>query len=141
MRNVILTDTGFWLGLLDPGDQFHEHSLAIMELISAGKIMMPWPCVYETISTRLVRRKKQLILLKELMRINEVLVVDDSGYREGALKEVFSDQFNNTKSLSLADIVIRKMMEDASLRINFLATFNQPDFEDVCRKRMVEILC
>ena len=74
------------------------------------------------------------------MRINEVLVVDDSGYREGALKEVFSDQFKNTKSLSLADIVIRKMMEDASLRINFLATFNQPDFEDVCRKRIVEIL-
>lgn len=81
------------------------------------------------------------IRLKELMRINGVLVVDDSGYREGALKEVFSDQFSKTKSLSLAGIVIRKMMEDVSLRINFLATFNQPDFEDVCRKRMVEILC
>lgn len=81
------------------------------------------------------------IRLKELMRINGVLVVDDSGYREGALKEVFSDQFSKTKSLSPAGIVIRKMMEDVSLRINFLATFNQPDFEDVCRKRMVEILC
>lgn len=141
MRNVILTDTGFWLGLLDSGDQFHQHSLAIMELISSGKIMMPWPCMYETISTRLVRRNKQLILLKELMRINEVIMVDDTLYREGALKEVFSDRLNKTKCLSLADIVIRKMMEDVSLRINFLATFNQPDFEDVCRKRMVEILC
>ena len=102
---------------------------------------MPWPCVYETISTRLVRRNKQLILLKELMRINEVMVVDDSVYREDALKEVFPDRLNKTKCLSLADIVIRKMMEDVTLRINFLATFNQPDFEDVCRKRMVEILC
>jgi hypothetical protein len=42
--------------------------------------------------------------------------------------------------LSLVDRVIREMLEDRSLGLDVMVTFNQRDFADVCERRRIEIL-
>lgn len=140
MNKVILTDTCFWLGLVDPSDQFHSTSNAIAALLEGNQIIFPWPCLYETISTHLARRRERLLLLEEIISKPNITLLDDSEYKAEALKQVF--QFNRTSgyTYSLTDGVIREILKDISLRVNYLVTFNEPDFKDICDLRLIEII-
>ncbi|CAH2405647.1 hypothetical protein MES4922_40360 [Mesorhizobium ventifaucium] len=40
----------------------------------------------------------------------------------------------------MVDCLIRLMLDDRNLKINYLATWNEGDFDDVCRKRRIEII-
>ena len=84
MNKIILTDTCFWLGLVDPKDQFHSTSLAIAELLEGNKILFPWPCLYETISTHLTRRREQRLQLEEISSKSNIILVRDDDYKEEA---------------------------------------------------------
>jgi hypothetical protein len=44
------------------------------------------------------------------------------------------------RPLSLVDTVIREMLSDESLKIDYLITFNIKDFIDVCSRRNITIL-
>lgn len=78
MNKIILTDTCFWLGLVDPTDQFHPSSLAIAELIENNNIIFPWPCLYETISTHLTRRRERLLYLEEIISKPNIILLEDN---------------------------------------------------------------
>lgn len=140
MTKVVLTDTCFWLGLVDPRDQYHDASDTIAKLIETYQILFPWPCLYETISTHLTRRRERLLFLEEFIKRPEVILFDDTSYRAAAIENVFLLNRVGYSSYSLADSVIRAMLKDHNVRINYLATYNNKDFEDVCQQRQIEIV-
>jgi hypothetical protein len=56
------------------------------------------------------------------------------------MKEVFEFNRIRGKSFSLADSVIREMLRDINVKVQYLATYNTPDFADLCAFREIEIL-
>jgi predicted nucleic acid-binding protein len=141
MAKYILTDTGYWIGLLDSRDEFHEKSIIISELLEGNNIVIPWPCLYETINTRLTRRKTELAQFENILKDPRIIYIDDNSYKSLAIEKVFERNNNYSEGAhSLVDSVIREMLLDVNLKIDYLATFNERDFQDICIKRNIEIL-
>ncbi len=140
MAKIVLTDSCFWLGLVDSTDQHHDASNAIAELINKFDIIFPWPCLYETISTHLARRRNRLLYLEEIINKPNVILFDDSTYKTDALNEVLQLNRISGFTYSLTDGVIREILKDISVKVNYLATFNNIDFEDICQIRKIEIV-
>lgn len=140
MAKIVITDSCFWLGLLDPSDQHHKLSNAVAELIDGHQIIFPWPCLYETISTHLTRRRDRLLYLEEFIKKPEVILFDDSNYKSDALQAVFQSNRLSGFTYSLTDGVIREILKDIDVKINYLVTFNDKDFQDICQQRQIEIL-
>lgn len=136
---TVLADTCFWIGLVDTTDQYHKAANEIADLIDNNKIILPWPCLYETMSTHLARRKERLLYFERLISKSSVELLDDSNYKFNALKETFIlNQLGFTYSLT--DSVIREILKDINIRIRYLVTFNATDFEDICQRRKITIL-
>ncbi len=140
MAKIILTDAGFWLGLVDPKDQFHESSNTIAEMIEGYNILFPWPCLYETISTYLVRRRERLLYLEKFIKRPNIFLFDDKDYKLTALEEVFQLNRISGFTYSLTDSVIREILKDINVKVNYLVTFNDEDFKDLCSMRKIEII-
>jgi predicted nucleic acid-binding protein len=140
MAKIVLTDACFWLGLIDPKDQFHDIANKVAELIEGCQIIFPWPCLYETISTHLSRRHDRLLYLEEFIKRPDIVLLDDEIYKVSAFEEVF--RLNRTAGFtySLVDSVIREVLKDVNVRINYLVTFNERDFIDICQMRRIEII-
>ncbi len=135
MNKVLLIDSGFWCGLYDPKDQHHEQANAVADDIGANRILIPWPTMYEFMNTRFVRQKNGILAFQVLLNNPRLTLVDDGPYREKALASFFQ-----SKRYSLTDAIIRGMLLDSDLPIDYLVTFNRADFEDVCYLKRVEIV-
>jgi len=140
MNKVIITDTCFWIGLVDNKDQFHKTSLAIADLLQDNQILFPWPCLYETISTHLTRRRERLLYFEEIISKSNIILFNENDYKVEALKQVFQLNRISGFTFSLTDSVIREILKDVSVRINYLVTYNLPDFQDICDQRGIEII-
>ncbi len=140
MAKIVLTDSGFWLGLVDPTDQYHQQSNVIAKLIEGYTVIFPWPCLYETISTHLTRRRQRLLYFEEFLNAPNIILLDDSAYKANALSEVFQLNRVSGFTYSLTDSVIRALLTDAHIPLPYLATFNNSDFEDLCQQRRIEIV-
>ena len=140
VNKTILTDSGFWLGLVDTSDQFHTQSTVIADLIENYNIIIPWPCLYETLSTYLARRRSQLVLLEELISRPNISLFDDKDYKDEALRQVLKLNRQAGYTYSLTDGVIREILKDIDVRLHYLVTFNQKDFIDICVQRQIEII-
>lgn len=140
MRKVVLADTCFWIGLIDPSDQFHNNSKTIAEFIEDCTILFPWPCLYETISTHLIRMRNRLLFLEEIITKPNIILLEDDNYKDEALKQVFQTNKFYGFSYSLTDSVIREILNDQNIKINYLVTFNEKDFKDICDHRAIEII-
>jgi len=111
-----------------------------MPRIQGAMILLPWPILYETLRTNFLKRPKNVSLFcDQLPRLNHVKVPDDA-YREKALIECLDWATRNGRQLSLADVVLRYIMQDTAWRVGYLATFNGKDFSDVCAKKRIEII-
>ena len=140
MAKIILADTGFWLGLIDTNDQYHEDAQTIAGLIEQGEylVVMPWPCLYETISTTLTRRRQQLILLEQYLSRPTISLFEDNEYKNSALQQVFN--YNRRGfTYSLTDQVMREILKDVNVKVDFFITFNKKDFQDICDQRRIDI--
>jgi hypothetical protein len=60
--------------------------------------------------------------------------------REDALRHCLESSREHKRPLSLVDCLIRVMLEDTNIRINYLATYNNSDFYDVCATRNIELI-
>lgn len=136
----VITDTCFWLGLVDSRDQHHVKSVLINELIKDNYIVFPFPCFYEIIRTKFVRNKIKLLAFESLLKNCRISYVDDSKYKDAALSKVYELNKKSFISHSLTDAVIREMLSDIDLRLDYLVTFNSKDFIDICIKREITIL-
>jgi predicted nucleic acid-binding protein len=140
MAKIVLTDTCFWLGLIDPTDQYHDVANDVAELIEGYQIIFPWPCLYETISTHLSKRRERLLVLEKFIKKPDIVLFEDSNYKANALEEVFRLNSFFGYTYSLTDSIIREMLKDVDIKVNYLATFNDKDFIDICQLRQIDII-
>lgn len=140
MQKYVVTDTGYWLGLIDETDEHHDKSIVINSLIKDYKIIFPFPCLYEILRTKFVRSKSKLSILERLMNESTVDFIDDTNYKNLALVKVYEQNKFHFNSHSLVDTIIREMIGDINLRMDYLVTFNSKDFADICAIRGIEII-
>ncbi len=148
--NDICVDTGFLLGLYVESDQYHDQAQrCFSEYFAYGlnRLVIPWPILYETVSTTLVRNRPAMNLMerdwKRLLRQGRLEMLSDIPFREGAIDECFDElrrPRGQARDLSLVDRVIRRALSDVNVRIDALITFNPADFADVCRKHNRDII-
>lgn len=139
MSKIILADSGYWIGLIDSSDPYHDQSIEIASVIEEYDIVLPWPCLYETVSTRLVRKRKQVILFEQLLSKPNISLFKDDDYKTNALEQVLISNRQGF-TYSLTDGVIREILKDINIKIDFLITFNSKDFVDICAQRQIDII-
>lgn len=140
----ICVDAGFLIALYDENDQYHNKAEEYFPQYFEGVnncLLVPWPALYETVSTRMVRRRKSIELMRKnweyLNREQKLILLDDSPYRERAVFECYKElerPLGNYRSLSLVDRVIRNILAEINIKIDCFITFNQRDFVDICSK-------
>ena len=139
MENV-LTDAGIWFGLFDRKDQYSSQAQEKAEYLDLLHIVLAWPILYETLRTRLVRNVSSLRRFENYLGSHHITYLDDARYRDEALLLSFDSSLNHSRPLSLVDCVLRFMLDDPNVNIDYLVTFNEADFADVCRSRGIELL-
>ncbi|GAA0734281.1 hypothetical protein GCM10009430_49270 [Aquimarina litoralis] len=140
MQKYSLIDSGYWFGLLDKKDPFHQTARVIADLIKDHKIIVPYPSMYEVLNSKFIKDKQRLIQFEEIMSSDKIEFIFDEDYRENALNNTYSIHRNPVPKISLVDSIIREMIKDINIKIDFVVTFNEKDFKDICDMRNVEII-
>ena len=138
-RNLIV-DTGYWYALFDPRDPMAAAARAKADTIEEFNVVLPWPTLYETLRTRFVKNAGGTAAFERVLRRPNVTLLDDKRYRDRALDATLEGARLGRRAISLCDMLIRLIIDDNSVRIAAVLTFNIRDFQDVCRARSVEIL-
>lgn len=125
MRLNVLVDTGFWIALFDPGKDPENQLEAerIADEIADEVIIMPFPTLYEFVNSRLSRRESKLLFERLLIRPN-VIKLNDIKYRDIALKNYFAKKAHDFTDASLVDEVLKLIILDENLSIDYLASFD-----------------
>jgi len=139
-NSTIIVDTGFWLALFTPGDLHHAVASKKAPILDGARLLFPWPVLYETVNTRLIKNRDGVARLDSLLKRGNAILIDDTDYRGPALQATIRESHNRVRAISLVDMVIRFVIADPNVRIAALLTFNERDFADVCLKRRVELL-
>lgn len=128
----LIVDTGIWYALLDKADSRAIYADTIKEIFDKHQLIVPFPSLYETINTKLIKNKynQAVGLFYYLNNSQKVILIPDDDYRDKALETVNSN-LNKKKQYSLVDTIIRLMMEDNSLGDIAVMTFNVGDFYGV----------
>lgn len=121
----ILLDTGFWIALLDPSDEQEKIAEAerIAEEIEGERLIVPYPTLYEFVSSRLSRRDAVYEFERLISRPN-VEPLPDTKYKEKALENFFINNRKLYNDLSLVDEVIKLIIRDKNVKIDYIATFD-----------------
>ena len=143
--NTICVDSGFLIALYHESDTHHSQAKNHFTNYfddTPHQLLVPWPILYETISTRMARTRRRMTVFNkdwEILRSQQRLVLlDDREFRHDALDECFSEverSKEHYRPLSLADRVIRNILSKVNIKIDFI-TFNIGDFADVCKHRI-----
>ena len=139
--NRVIIDTGYWRAISDSHDDYHKISVDISKRIinsRAYRLVIPFPTMYELLRTEFVKRKSALqnidYIIKDVSRVD---LIYDERYRDKA----YSEMIMTKRNLSFVDCIVRAMLDDANLNIKGLITFNNRDFDDICRKKRIELIC
>lgn len=148
--STLCVDTAIFIALYTRDDSLEKRTKA-REYFGRfdnriNKMVLAWPVMYEVLRSKLTRSNRPAVQEFEshfarLKRDEQLILVDDSGYRERALAEVFLElkRGPHYRGLSLVDRVIRLVIGDPRSRVDGLITFNPGDFVDVCRQRRIEL--
>ncbi len=141
---TICVDSGFLLGLYDERDQYHSKAKDMFVQYFEGvqnQLLVPWPILYETVSTQITKNRKRMDIFyrdwKNLYSQRRLELLDDKPFREKAIGESFEETLRDPRhyrGLSLTDRVIRNMLSEPDLKIDYFITFNHGDFADVCKR-------
>lgn len=140
----ILVDTGFWYAYLGTKDSLKEKAIEIYDrYINSGvnNVLIPYPVLYETINTKLLRDKNIKAadwFLKKLVSDPKFVRIPDNDYREVAFNSTIGT--TRARGISLVDNILRVMITDELLKVDALITFNTGDFVDVCKKQRVQLI-
>jgi len=139
----ICVGTSFLIGLYDEKDKFHNHASGyFLHYFPNGnnRLIIPWPIVYEAVSTKMVKDKRGLSRLesdwKLLAAQQQLHLLSDLPFRDGVVEECFAELKKppvHYRKLSTVDRVIRRILSDSNIRIRAFLTFNPKDFVDVCK--------
>lgn len=137
----ILTDSGFWIALYTPEDIYlHPKAMTMVEDLENNDVLIPWPTLYEFVNTRLAKRKENLYAFEQFLLKPNVRRISDDIYKDQALQNVFQLNISHIASISLIDEVLRQMILDRNLHIDYLITFNRKDFEYPCQSANIIII-
>ncbi len=137
---TILVDTGYWFALYNPRDQYHTQAASKENLLRNMNLLIPWPCLYETMNSRFVRDKNTIRNFETLLKLEQVEILSDESYRELALQATLSWARRSERNISLVDMVIRLILDDVNVKKHGLLTFNNKDFIDICTKHRIEMV-
>ena len=142
----ICVDTGFLIGLYsekDPRLRLKAENLFLQHFNNniQNKLLVPWPILYEAVGTQMTKNQKRMEALnrdwKFLYKQRRLELLDDKPFREKAIDESFNELLQDPhhyRGLSLTDRVIRNMLSEPNLKIDYFITFNKGDFIDVCTR-------
>lgn len=138
---TVLVDTGVWYSFFDPKDRVHDRDTvdALANMLEGASVIVPWPVTYETLRTRLTRRRDAMIAFERQIKSPRTVLLDDSRYRDEALEACF-EASRLGRPLSLVDALLRSLIADPELNFQFFATYNDRDFADVCARRSIEMI-
>ena len=137
-----LVDTGIWIARFDVSDQHHTAATTTLKLIqeSSIKILMPWPILYETLRTRFVKKNEPLRKFGNIVTNPNVKRIDDSPYREEALRVTLREQ-HRFPEMSMVDCLLYLMIQSGKFRIAHFVTFDGGrHFGQVCANKGISIL-
>ncbi len=139
----VCVDSGFLIGLYDERDSYHrlaEQHFSTYIGPRVNQLLVPWPILYESVSTRMVSRGSRVALLekdwKRLEAERRLVMLDDREFRQNAMEECLAEAWKTParyRALSLTDRVLRSLLSE--IRVDVFITFNEEDFADVCRRR------
>ena len=138
--DTVLVDSGFFMALFDRRDQHHKAACEKQEWLEHFSVVVPWPILYETINTRLVRRPENVERFESLLRDSDTVLLDDCPYRSDAYEELLERAKEQRHAMSLVDAVIYAILADPEVRVNGILTFNNSDFKQICYERGIELL-
>lgn len=136
----VLVDSGFFFALVETRDQHHVEALDKQEWLDLFSAVLPWPILYETINTRLVRDPDKVAQFERLANAPETEFIDDSRYRDAAYEDVIARAKARRSPLSLVDAIMHSIITDPDIKVDAILTFNLSDFGIVCSERGVAIL-
>ena len=136
----ILVDSGFFFALVEPRDEHHFEALSKQEWLDLFPAVLPWPILYETINTRLVRDRDKIAQFERLANAPETEFIDDSPYRRAAYEDVIERAKVGHYPLSLVDAILHCIIADPDIRVDAMLTFNLSDFAFICSDRGIDIL-
>jgi predicted nucleic acid-binding protein len=139
-NSAIIVDTSFWFALFTPGDSHHTMASNKASILDRARLIFPWPVLYETINTKLIKNRGGIMRLDSLIKSRNAILIDDTDYRRIALQATIRESHAQARTISLVDMIIRFVIDDPNIRIAALLTFNERDFADICLKRRVELL-
>lgn len=140
MEKYILVDSCYWFGLYDVKDQHSSFAKEVEPIISGYKLIIPFPSLYEVLNSKFIRNKIALNSIEKQIKSGDIILLEDEKYRESALENTYSIYRKQIPQISLVDSIMREMLSDVKLRIDYLVTVNEKDFKDVCDIRKITIL-
>ena len=138
--NNILVDSCFWYALFDSSDQHYNKAQKMKSYLEFGNLILPFPVLYETLDTRFTKRENWMSIFETYMKRKNTILIPDTKYREQALSNTFFSSLVQKRPMTLVDMSIRLMLEDITLNINTLITFNVGDFIDICTSKKIELI-
>lgn len=137
----VLCDSGFWFGLLDPGDDYRFSAKDIFDYFEEQRdvvYLMPYTSLYETLKTSICGNKSSMELFNRIVDNKCELIPDDS-YRDDAFRVVRSKTNYYGAHYSFVDVIIRFILDDSTIKKDYLVTTNVKDFKDVADINHVKI--
>jgi hypothetical protein len=131
--------TKFIFALYNVKDDHYTEAKNKVTLLEQLNILIPWPCLYECVNTKFVKKSHVIVEFEQFLKKPQVKLINDKDYRELVFSKTFEFARAGKRHISLTDMVVRLMLEDINLNVNYLFTFNYPDFCDICCKRRIEI--
>ena len=146
----ICVDASFLIGLYDETDDFHVQAqdYFLRYFPNGGnRLIVPWPIIYETVSTKLVKNRERMWALERdwtlLKSQHQLHLLSDLEFREGVVDDCFDELKKppvHYRKLSAVDRVLRGILSDPNIQIRAFLTFNPKDFVDVCKAFRREML-
>lgn len=140
MRNVC-ADSTFLIDLYDETEPKHVDANRYFDDIfdyAPNKLIVPWPILYETISTRMARNKNRIVRINKdfeiLNKKNKLVLISDEIYKVPAMELCSYEckkEIGHYRPLSLVDRVIRGLISDVNIKVDWLISRNRRDFIDV----------
>ena len=98
----------------------HGNATLIMEEIQKFHLLLPWPILYELLRTRFIKKKIWVQQFRKSLRTLNIEYINDDIYREKALYNTLEQDSSSGRNISLVDMIIRNILQDRNLRIEFI---------------------
>jgi predicted nucleic acid-binding protein len=140
LDQIALVDTSFWYAAFTERDQNFVDAQAKLEQLLNLKYVLPWPVLYETVNSKFVQDPLRVRKFDSFLKRPNAELLDDKKYKLQALERALSFAAGHKRRCSLVDIVLHLVIEDASVRIRYLFSYDHRDFHDICKKHRVELV-